>query len=133
MYIIFLAERIIVSALIVFISKKFTYNPILIAVIFIIILAVLNVSYGFYQKQLPEKDKKPVFSYLNKNYTLRQSINFITVIIVESLFLVFQILGLTENEDTILKTNIITTKVIPFSILALLMANILANMIFLVW
>lgn len=133
MYIIFLAERIIVSALIVFISKKFTYNPILIAVIFIIILAVLNVSYGFYKKQLPEKDKKPVFSYLNKNYTLRQSINFITVIIVESLFLVFQILGLTEDEDTILKTNIITTKVIPFSILALLMTNILANMIFLVW
>jgi hypothetical protein len=133
MYIIFLAERIIVSALIVFISKKFTYNPILIAVIFIIMLAVLNASYGFYQKQLTEKDKKPVFSYLNKNYTLRQSINFITVIIVESFFLVFQILGLTEDEDTILKTNIITTKVIPFSILALLMANILANMIFLVW
>ncbi len=53
MYIIFLAERIIVSALIVFISEKFTYNPILIAVIFIIMLAVLNVSYGFYQKQLP--------------------------------------------------------------------------------
>jgi hypothetical protein len=74
-----------------------------------------------------------LFSYLNKNYTLRQSINFITVIIVESLLLAFQILGLTEGDETLLKTSIITTKVIPFVILALLMANILANMIFLVW
>jgi hypothetical protein len=74
-----------------------------------------------------------VFSYLTKNYTLRQSINFLTIILVQSLFLVFQILGLTEDEENLLKTNIITTKIIPFMMLALLLANIFVNIIFLVW
>ena len=93
-----MAERIIVSSLISVVSNYFAYSPLLITVIFLIMLVALNVSNGLYQKKLPDEKQKPLFSYLHKNYVLRQSINFVTIIIVEISFFAFQVLVLTKGE-----------------------------------
>lgn len=75
-----------------------------------------------------------MFSYLHRNYVLRQSINFFTTIVIQLLYF---IQGLkmqdTANLVNTLSTDYLTTQLIPLLILSFMYINFIINVLLWIW
>lgn len=133
-YLAFIIERVLVSIFIVYVSDLFGYTSIIIAIIYLVLLVVLITSHLKYQNKKIESERKSVFSYLNRNYVLRQSLNFITTIIVQALYFI-QALQ-TQNASALieaLSSNYLTTELIPLLIVSILYINFIINVFLWIW
>jgi hypothetical protein len=133
-YLAFIIERVFVSTLIVYVSDLFGYTSIIIASIYLAFFVVLITLHLKYQNKKNESERKSVFSYLNRNYVLRQSLNFKTTILVQSLYFI-QALQ-TQNSSALvetLSTNYLTTELIPLLIISILYINFMINAMFWIW
>lgn len=66
-------------------------------------------------------------SYLFKNYTLRQVINFSTVIVVEVLFLMVELMVRMQGMEHAFVDNAFISKWVPAAILVLVLCNMCWN------
>ncbi len=117
-----------------YVSDLFGYTSIIIASIYLAFFVVLITLHLKYQNKKNESERKSVFSYLNRNYVLRQSLNFITTILVQALYFIqaFQ----TQNASALVETlskNYLTTELIPLLIISILYINFMINAMFWIW
>ncbi len=117
-----------------FVSDLFAYTSIIIAVVFLVFLIVLISSHRKYQNKKIESERKSVFSYLHRNYVLRQSLNFVTTIVVQLIYFIqalkIQDAGIFVETMT---TNYLTTEMVPILILSLLYINFAINVFLWIW
>jgi hypothetical protein len=75
----------------------------------------------------------PLFSHLYQNYTLRQCVNFITIIVIQLVFLIQQAQYSSLTSEEAMTTNEFTTKMAPILFLSLLLVNLIFNVFLWVW
>ena len=110
--------------ILVFMPSSLKYTGGLIIGIYGIFLAAMI---GLYKK-FQTDPKKGLFSYLNKNYVLRQSVNFTTTILIEILYMVVTVIAQNEGPYSAFVSNDFVIKGVPMGILSLLICNLGFNM-----
>lgn len=77
--------------------------------------------------------KKSMFSFLHKNYTLRQSFNLISIISVQGVIFSFIFSVQESDQFSAFVTNSYTTTMVPLIMLSILTINLISNIFFYVW
>jgi hypothetical protein len=84
--------------------------------------------------QIEEGKRKGLFSYLSRNYVLRQTINFLTIILIQLILIAAQVvIENVQAKGQALDTDVFATKAVPMLVLSLLLVNFLGNIFFFVW
>ena len=127
-------ERVLVSAVIVYLSSLFDFSGVAIIVVFLAFLIAMVMTHLKAQKKKPKEEQQSLFCHLYQNYVLRQAINFVTIIIVQVLIICQQMaLKSASNTSEVFTINSTTTKLIPMTILSLVLVNLLLNIFMWVW
>ena len=133
-YLILFLERILSSVVIVFLGPLVGCGSGIIMGVYVILLVVLIVGHAKLKSNENGENKVKVFSHLYRNYVLRQSLNFLSIILIQVLLMCGQImLTDTGNSEEFLSKSEVTLKVIPALVLCLMVVNMIANIIFFIW
>ena len=124
LYLAFFLERILTSALIAFTPSFLKYTSVMLITLFILLEICLIVLYKKSESISPNSQRKPLFSYLYKNYLLRQSINFAVIVIIQLLYLLVVILASSEGIEKTFTSNMFVVKIIPTLILVLVLLSL---------
>jgi hypothetical protein len=128
-----MGQRFLLSLIIAYLPAS-PYVSGVIALIYGILLTHQIWSHRKSSNQIEEGKRKGFFSYLSRNYVLRQTINFLTIILIQLILIAAQVI--IENVQTkgqALDTNIFVTKAVPMLVLSLLLLNFIGNIFFYVW
>ncbi len=129
-----MGQRFLLSLIIAYLPAS-PYVSGLIALIYGILITHQIWSHRKSSNQIEEEGKrKGLFSYLSRNYVLRQTINFLTIILIQLILIAAQVV--IENVQTkgqALDTSIFVTKAVPMLVLPLLLVNFLGNIFFYIW
>lgn len=128
-YLILMYKKLVLSILIIFLSSVFSYVSLLVLAIYIGLLIAINLL----RCKSESATKRPLFSYLYKNYTFRQTVNFSIIIIVQLLYIVLQVIIQQSDPYQTFAVNQFTTKWLPMIVLALLLISVLFNTFLFVW
>ncbi len=121
-------ERVLVSAVIVFLSSLFDFSGAVIIVIFLAFLIAMIMAHLKAQKKKPKEEQQKIFCHLYQNYVLRQAVNYITIIIVQGLIVLQQMTSKSASIiSEVFTANSMTTKMIPMVILSLVLVNLIFN------
>lgn len=127
-----MVERILVSVFIVLLAPLFSYVGVIIIVIYLAFLLMLVFCHRRLQS-IKEEERVPFFSHLYQNYTLRQSVNFITIIVIQLVFLIQQAQYSSLTLEEAMTANEFTKKMAPILVLSLLLINLIFNVFLWVW
>ena len=101
--------------------------------ILLIIVIVLHRKFNSitkdYSDMVPMKKRQiqSFFKFCPQNYALRQSVNFVSIILIQFLFLSFEIIYKNSENNEIFTSMKYTTRVIPILILIILLLDFLFN------
>lgn len=127
-------ERIITSAVIVLTPQLFRLSGLLIVGFYIILGSGLLFMYSRTQCALLQEEKKGLFSYIYRNYTLRQVINFIFGIMIQVVLCCSQgQMNSIETTEDVLNTSESTGKIAPTMFLVLIIMSMVVTVFFWVW
>ena len=133
-YLILFLERILSSVVIVFLGPLVGCGSGIIMGVYVILLVVLIVGHAKLKSNENGENKVKVFSHLYRNYVLRQSFNFLSIILIQAVLMCGQImLTDTGNSEELLSKSEVTLKVIPALVLSLMVVNLIANILFFIW
>lgn len=107
-------------------------SPILMAIYFTQLIIMIAL-YKKFQTEESTKNKGSVFSHIYQNYVLRQSVNFLTVILIEGLYLSVTMIVKSNGPFEAFVQNGLVTKGVPLAILSLLLLNMGFNIFCWVW
>ncbi len=131
---ILLLERILSSVVVAFLGPLTGCGSGIIMGVYVILLAVLIVGHIKLKTHENEETQIKVFSHLYRNYVLRQSFNFLTIILIQLLLMCGQVmLTNSGNSEELLSKSEITLKVVPAVVLSLMVVNLVINIGFWVW
>ena len=129
----FMGQRFLVSLIIAYLPA----SPFVSGVIVLIYAILLTHQIWSHRKsssQIEEGKRKGLLSYLSRNYVLRQTINFLTIILIQLILIAAQVI--IENVQTkgqALDTNVFVTKAVPILVLSFILLNLLGNIFFYIW
>lgn len=129
----FMGQRFLVSLIIAYLPAS-PYVSGVIVLAYAILLTHQIWSHRKCSNQIEEGKRKGLLSYLSRNYVLRQTINFLTIILIQLILIAAQVV--IENVQTkgqALDTSIFATKAVPMLVLSLLLLNLLGNIFFYIW
>lgn len=129
LYLILMYKKLFLSLMIIYLSSAFCFVSVLVLVIYIGLLIAIN----FLRYKSESATKRPLFSYLHKNYTLRQTVNFSIIIIIQLLYVVLQAIIQQSDPYQTFAVNQFTTKWLPMIVLVLLLVSVLFNTFLFVW
>lgn len=93
-------------------------------------MIVLNKKFN---AEKSEEIKETGFCYIYKNYVLRQSINFLTIILIEGLYLLTKVMANSEGSYQTYVYNKLVTEGVPLALICLLLVNMSFNVFCWVW
>jgi hypothetical protein len=80
-----------------------------------------------------DKSKGSIFSYIYQNYVLRQSVNFLTIILIEGLYSLTKAFVHFDGSYQTFVWNKFVTDGVPFLVISLLLLNIGFNVFCWIW
>ena len=122
-------KKLLLSILIIFLSSVFSFVSVLVLTIYIGLLIAINLL----RCKSESATKRPLFSYLYKNYTLRQTVNFTIIIMIQLLYIVLQAIIQQSDPYQTFAVNEFTTKWLPLIVLILLLVGVLFNTFLFIW
>ena len=122
-------KKLLLSILIIFLSSVFSFVSVLVLTIYIGLLIAINLL----RCKSESATKRPLFSYLYKNYTLRQTVNFTIIIMIQLLYIVLQAIIQQSDPYQTFAVNEFTTKWLPLIVLVLLLVGVLFNTFLFIW
>ena len=128
-------ERLLNSLILVLVPHSVNFaSPILIGV-YLTELITMIVLYNTFGKEssTTTKSKGSVFSYVYQNYVLRQSVNFLTVILIEGLYSMTKAFVKFEGPYQTFVNNKVVTEGVPYTVIGLLLVNMSFNVFCWVW
>ena len=107
-------------------------SPVLIG-IYLLELIGMIVMYKKFQTDVSVKSKGSICSHIYQNYALHQSINFLTIILIEALYFSVTLIVQSNGPYEAFVENGLVTKGVPFAILSLLFLNMGFNIFCWIW
>ena len=132
-YLIFLVEKIINSLLLVLLPHTFNFVNALLIGIYLIELVAMIILHNKFKSQDLSKESGSIFSYVYQNYVLRQSVNLITVIVIQTLYLAAKIILQEKGPYEAFVNNRFVTEGVPFCVVLILLSNLGFNVFCWVW